>query len=75
MLFRSNTSSAEVNEIVKYASHNRDKSIGVITPFVNQKKMIEEALDKAGLTQVTCGTIHAFQGDEKDVILVFNCNN
>ncbi len=66
---KKNTSSAEVNEIVKYASHNRDKSIGVITPFVNQKKMIEEALDKAGLTQVTCGTIHAFQGDEKDVIL------
>ncbi len=66
---KKNTSSAEVNEIVKYASHNRDKSIGIITPFVNQKKMIEAALDKAGLTQVTCGTIHAFQGDEKDVIL------
>ncbi|MFW5675981.1 MAG: AAA domain-containing protein [Acetivibrio ethanolgignens] len=64
-----NTAPAEVREIVNYAVHNRDKSIGVITPFVNQKKMIEEELKRAGVTGVTCGTVHAFQGDEKDVVL------
>lgn len=64
-----NTAPAEAREIANYAAHNRDKSIGVITPFVNQKKLIEEELKRAGVTNVTCGTVHAFQGDEKDVVL------
>lgn len=64
-----NTAPAEAREIANYAVHNRDKSIGVITPFVNQKKLIEEELKRAGVKGVTCGTVHAFQGDEKDVVL------
>lgn len=64
-----NTAPDEVREIVRYAELNRDKDIGVITPFVNQKKLIEEALKEAGLDNITCGTIHAFQGDEKDTVL------
>ncbi len=64
-----NTAPSEVREIVKYAAGHRDKSIGVITPFVNQKKLIDEALKKEGLEHVACGTVHAFQGDEKDVVL------
>ena len=36
--------------------------IGVITPFVNQRKLIEEALEREGLSHVSCGTVHAFQG-------------
>ncbi len=64
-----NTAPCEVQEIVNYAAGHRDKSIGVITPFVNQRKMIEEALKKEGLDHVACGTVHAFQGDEKDVVL------
>ena len=64
-----NTAPAEVREITAFAADRRDKRIGVITPFVNQRKMIEEALQKEGLTHVACGTVHAFQGDEKDVIL------
>lgn len=64
-----NTSMGEVREIIRYAALNKDKTIGVITPFVNQRKMIEEALEREGLTNVSCGTVHAFQGDEKDVVL------
>ncbi len=64
-----NTADQEVNEIVRYARANRDKSVGVITPFANQKKLIEETLQREGLQNVACGTVHAFQGDEKDVIL------
>lgn len=64
-----NTAPAEAREIAKFASHNRDKSIGVITPFVNQKKLIEEELKRVGVANVSCGTVHAFQGDEKDVVL------
>lgn len=64
-----NTSPGEVLQIVKYASANRDKNIGVITPFVNQRKLIEDAINQEKLENVVCGTVHAFQGDEKDVVL------
>ena len=64
-----NTAPAEVEQIVKYAKMNRDKSIGVITPFVSQKEEIEHSLKENRLGHVTCGTVHAFQGDEKDVVL------
>ncbi|MBD5530092.1 MAG: DUF2726 domain-containing protein [Lachnospiraceae bacterium] len=64
-----NTAPAEARAIAEYAAAHRDRSIGVITPFVNQKQLIEQALKEVGVTNVACGTVHAFQGDEKDVIL------
>ncbi len=64
-----NTADREVQEIIRYARENQDKAVGVITPFVNQRKLIEDALQKEGLQNVACGTVHAFQGDEKDVVL------
>ena len=48
---------------------NRDKKIGIITPFVNQNRYINDLLKENNITDVTCGTVHAFQGDEKDMIL------
>ncbi len=64
-----NTAPYEAEEIVEFARLNKDKSIGVITPFVNQKQLIDNMLKEKGITNVGCGTVHAFQGDEKDVIL------
>lgn len=64
-----NTSPAEVKEILDYATLNKDKSIAVITPFVNQKNLIERGIAERKLGNVVCGTVHAFQGDEKDVVL------
>jgi len=64
-----NTAPAEVDVIIEYALANKDKSIGVITPFVNQRKMIEDEIKNQKLSNVVCGTVHAFQGDEKDVVL------
>ncbi len=64
-----NTAPLEVDEIVQYALHHKEKSIGVITPFANQKELINQKLKENGLENVTCGTVHAFQGDEKDVVL------
>ncbi len=64
-----NAAPAEVEAILRYAMENKDKSIGVITPFVNQKHAIEDQLARQGLKNVACGTVHAFQGDEKDVVL------
>lgn len=64
-----NTSPLEAEHIIEYVRKNRDKKIGVITPFANQNRYINSLLKENGLTDVTCGTVHAFQGDEKDVIL------
>lgn len=64
-----NTSYSEVERIVAYVRANRDKNIGIITPFVNQKNMINSALQAEKIDDVICGTVHSFQGDEKDVIL------
>lgn len=67
--FYKNTAPMEAEEIVRFASMNKDKDIGVITPFINQKELIEHQLKENGLDNVACGTVHAFQGDEKDIIL------
>ena len=64
-----NTAPAEAEAIIEFAITNKEKSIGVITPFVNQKKLVEEYIKKYNLTNISCGTVHAFQGDEKDVVL------
>lgn len=67
--YQKNTAPAEAEKILDYIRHNRDKKIGIITPFANQKKLLEEELAANHITDVTCGTVHAFQGDQKDVIL------
>lgn len=64
-----NTAPREAEEILRFAVENADKRIGVITPFVNQKDYINDMLKKNEIKNVSCGTVHAFQGDEKDVIL------
>lgn len=64
-----NTSPGEVEQILRYLRENPDKNVGIITPFANQRSLIQHELTKAGRPDVACGTVHAFQGDEKDVIL------
>ena len=64
-----NTADREVDEIIRYARVNKEKSIGVITPFVNQNKLIKAAIEQEKLQNIVCGTVHSFQGDEKDIIL------
>lgn len=64
-----NAAPSEADAIVRYAQEHPDLSIGVITPFANQRDMIRQTLDRHGVSNATCGTVHAYQGDEKDVIL------
>ncbi|MDD6058847.1 MAG: AAA domain-containing protein [Ruminococcus sp.] len=64
-----NTAPTEADKIVQFVKMNREKSIGIITPFANQRDCIQKALHEARLDNITCGTVHAFQGDEKDIIL------
>lgn len=64
-----NTAPGEAEKILQYIEENRDRKIGVITPFVSQRDYINSRLFSRGIRDVQCGTVHAFQGDEKDVIL------
>ncbi len=65
-----NTAPEEAELIIKYIRENPEKKIGIITPFKNQKELIEYRLKEENLShEISCGTVHAFQGDEKDEIL------
>ncbi len=66
---KKNMAPEEVNAIVEYLKANPNKNVAIITPFVNQKELINKELEMHDIRDVDCGTVHAFQGDEKDVIL------
>lgn len=64
-----NIAPQEAEQIITYLKKNPDKKIGIITPFASQKRCIAQQLRDNGLDPALCGTVHAFQGDEKDVIV------
>lgn len=66
---KKNVSEIEAKEICKFIKENSNLSIGIITPFVHQKECIEFHLKQNQIDDITVGTVHAFQGDQKDVIL------
>ncbi|MFC4375479.1 AAA domain-containing protein [Nocardia halotolerans] len=45
-----------------------DATIGVVTPFRPQAEMIERMLGR-GFADVRVGTVHAFQGGERDIMI------
>ena len=59
----------ECEEIVKYIQRNKLEDVYIITPFVNQKELIQTLLHKNNINNVECGTIHSIQGAEKDTII------
>lgn len=65
-----NVSELEARFISKFIKENNNLNIGVITPFVRQKECIDYYLQEDGFDNVSVGTIHAFQGDQKDVIIL-----
>lgn len=44
-------------------------TLGVVTPFKAQAKLITEMVTNEGLQNILVGTAHSFQGDERDVII------
>lgn len=65
-----NTSAQEVSIIIDEIRKSESKDVAVITPFRKQADLLERQLDEAGLDYVKVGTIHTFQGDEKQKIIV-----
>lgn len=59
---------------VAYIREIADLQIAIITPYraqcrLIQKKLKERCLDKETLEKITVGTVHAFQGSERDVVI------
>jgi hypothetical protein len=44
--------------------------VGVIAPYRAQVSLLEDLLEEANLTNVTVGTVHRFQGAERDTIIL-----
>lgn len=63
-----NTSLSEIEAIIADIKLKKNESIGIITPFRNQADLIKERIISEKLTNVDVGTVHTFQGDEKDTI-------
>ncbi len=57
---------------MKFLIENLNIEIGIITPYNYQVKLIEERLRQRNLHQqkIDIGTVDAFQGRQKDVILL-----
>jgi hypothetical protein len=46
------------------------EGVGVITPYRRQVHLIKELLDECTLSSVSVGTVHRFQGSERDAIIL-----
>ncbi|KAL6636328.1 putative DNA helicase [Neocallimastix sp. 'constans'] len=59
----------EASAIVNYIKRNNIHNVFIVTPFINQRDLINMMLKKEKITDVQCGTIHSLQGAEKDTII------
>lgn len=55
--------------IIDYIKRNNVKDATIITPFLDQENLVNQMLEKEGIKDVSCGTIHSLQGAEKDTII------
>lgn len=56
-------------KLESYYEKDIAKIAGIVTPFVAQNKAIRRALAAVQLEDVKTGTVHTFQGGERDVML------
>ncbi len=60
----------EVDAIIDYIKRNDYNNATIITPFTNQRELINERLLKEGMEGIACETVHAMQGGENDTIIL-----
>ena len=60
----------EVDAIIDYLKRNGYTNTKIITPFANQRELINERLKEANIEGITCETVHAMQGGESDTIIL-----
>ena len=60
------------NLILLLENHNvieKVEDVGVITPYAAQSEIIFKTIKELGIDDVVCGTVHKFQGNEKNIIV------
>ena len=67
--YEKNTALEEVSRIEEVLKENPDKEYGIITPFRAQSEFLQQKLSK-NYPNIDIGTIHKFQGGEKDGIII-----
>ena len=51
------------------------KSLGIATPYSYQTSLIKDFIKDLGINDISCGTVHSFQGDEKNVMIFDICDS
>ena len=69
---RVNVNSADIccDVAAEVASGGEASSIAVITPYAAQARAVRDKLGARRLANVECSTIHRFQGQERDVVII-----
>lgn len=69
-----NTNAAEIEKAVSLAIELTQQqptlTIGITTPFADQAKAINNALPERYLKMIKADTVHRFQGEEKDIMIL-----
>lgn len=65
-----NVSKEEIDAVIQEVRKITQDEVAVITPFRAQANRLSQELEQQGYGDVKVGTIHTFQGDEKDVIIL-----
>lgn len=65
-----NTSKEEIAALLEEVKQSPYKEKAIITPYRRQAELIEKTLLEDGIADVRVGTVHNFQGDEKDQIIL-----
>lgn len=63
------------DKIVEVDDMSYYNSIGIITPFVNQEMLIQKKLKEEGLESIKVGTVHKYQGSEREIIIFSSVYN
>jgi hypothetical protein len=70
---RFNTRTAELSvDLAVRAAGSGAESVAIITPYVDQARAIRALLKNHGdaATRIECSTVHRFQGQERDVVIL-----
>jgi len=52
-----------------YPGHKLKDIVAVVTPFAQQRQLIQTALKRAKIENLTVGTVHALQGAERPIVI------
>jgi superfamily I DNA and/or RNA helicase len=59
-----------IDVALKLADKNKEATIGITTPFNHQAKDLNESIPNAYRNRIKADTVHRFQGDEKDIMIL-----